>query len=68
MMLGGKAGEQALAEAMKKMLGLVNKPHGYSITSISDPMVKVPTQILVRKVMWKCCSNEISVLVLDLEA
>jgi len=59
MMFGEKGGKQALEEAMKEKLKLVKKPRGYAISSISDPVVKVATQILVGKVMRKCCKDEL---------
>ena len=66
MIFGGKGGEQALAEAMKEKFKLVKKPRGYAISSISDPVVKVATQILAGKVMRKCHTDEVPVLVVAL--
>ena len=43
MIFGGKGGEQALAKSMKEKFKLVKKPHGYAISSIYDPTVKVAT-------------------------
>jgi len=60
MMFGRKGGKQALAKAMKEKFKLVKKPRGYAISSISDPEVTVATQILVGKVMRKCCVDEVS--------
>ena len=65
-MFGGKVGELALAEAMKKKFGLVKMSCGYAITSISDPTVKVATYILVGKVMRKCHSDEVPMLIMAL--
>jgi len=48
-----KTSEHDLTERMKKKFNLVKKPHEYSITSITNPMVKISTQILVGKVMRK---------------
>lgn len=59
MIFGGKGGEQALVEAMKEKFKLVKKSHGYAISSICDPVVKVATYILVGKVMRKCRANEV---------
>lgn len=44
---------------MKEKFKLVNKPHGYSMSNIYDPTMKVETQILAGNVMWKCCANEV---------
>ena len=44
---------------MKEKFKLVNKPHKYVISIICDPSMKVETQILVGKVMWKCRTNEV---------
>lgn len=41
MIFGGKGGEQALAESMKEKFKLVNKSHGYAISTICDLVVKV---------------------------
>lgn len=60
MIFDGKGGEQVLAESMKEKFKLVKKPHGYAISSICNPFVKVVTQILVGKVMRKCCIDELS--------
>lgn len=63
----GKGGELALAEAMKKKFKL-EKKRGYAISSISNPAVKVETQILAGKVMRKCCTDEVPVPVIVLMA
>jgi len=68
MIFGGKGGEQALMESMKEKFKLVKKPHGYAISSICDPTVKVTTQILEWKVMRKCRANEVLALVVTLAA
>lgn len=67
-MFGRKGGEQALVDAMKEKFRLVKKPHGYAISRISDPTVKVANQILAGKVMRKCRANEVSVPVITLVA
>lgn len=41
MIFGGKGGEQALAKSMKEKFKLVKNPHGYIISSICNPLVKV---------------------------
>lgn len=51
MIFRGKGDEQALAESMKEKFKLVNKPHGYAISGIYDPTVKVEVHILAGKVM-----------------
>ena len=43
---------------MKEKFKLV-KSRGYAISSICNPTVKVETQILARKVMRKCCVDEV---------
>jgi len=68
MIFGGKGGEQALVESMKEKFKLVKKPRGYAISSICDPAVKVAMQILARKVMRKCCADEVSMPVVTLAA
>ena len=40
---GGKTSERDLAKKMKEKFKLVKKPHEYSITSITDPVVKIST-------------------------
>ena len=46
---GIKEGKCGLAERMKDKFKLVKELHGYSISSITDPVIKVATQILARK-------------------
>jgi len=46
MEFGGKVGENVLTEVIKEKLKLVKKLRGYTISSISNPVVKVVTQIL----------------------
>lgn len=60
MMFIGKVGKQTLVETMKKKYGLVNKSCSYAITRIFDPVVKVATQILIRKVTRKRHSDEVT--------
>lgn len=45
---------------MKEKFNLMKKLHGYAISSIYDPAVKVATQILARKLMRKCHVDEVS--------
>jgi len=59
MIFGGKGSEQALVELMKEKFKLVKKSHGYTISRICDPVVKVETQILVGKVMQKCRTDQV---------
>lgn len=68
MAFGRKANEHALAEVMKEKLKLLKKPRDYSISSIYDHAVKVATQILAGKVMWKCCTDEVSAPMINLAA
>jgi len=44
---------------MKKKYKLAKKKRGYAISSISDKVVKVATQILAGKVMNKCCADKV---------
>lgn len=57
---GRMTGECDLAEKMKDKFKFVKKPRGYSISSITDPIVKVATKILACKVMQKCRTDEVS--------
>ena len=54
MAFDGKTGERDLAMRMKDKFKLAKKLCGYSISSITNPTVKVATQILVGKIMRKC--------------
>jgi len=65
---GGKTSECDLAENMKDKFKLVKKLHGHSTTNISDPTVKVTTQILVGKVMRKCHADKVLTRVVSLVA
>lgn len=65
---GGKTSKRDLTEKMKNKFKLVKKPRGYSITSITDPVVKVSTQILASKVTRKCCVDKVSAPVVSLAA
>jgi len=58
----------ALTDAMKKKFGLLNKLRGYPITIISDRAVKMATQILARKVMQNCHSDEVRIPIVALVA
>ena len=68
MMFGRKGDEQALLEDIKEKFNLVKKLRRYAISSISDPVVKVDTHILVGKVMRRCCAEEVSTPVVALAA
>jgi len=57
----GKSDDLAIAKAMKEKFKLEKKKRGYAIFSISNPAVKVATQILPGKVMRKCCADEVHV-------
>ena len=54
----GKSDDLAIAEAMKKKYKLARTKRGYAISSISDKVVKMTTQILAGKVMRKCRADE----------
>jgi len=60
--------ERNLIEKMKEKFKLVKKPHGYSITSITNPAVQVATQIIAGKVMRKCHADEVLAPVISLAA
>lgn len=64
--LGRKTGKRDLAERMTDKFKLVKKLHGYSISSINSPVVKVDAQILVGKIMRKCHVDEVPTLVVSL--
>jgi len=66
MAIAGKSGCLALAEAMKKKYKLQKKKRGYAINNIKDKWVCVATQFLARKVIRKCRSDEVPVLVVVL--
>lgn len=68
MIFGKKGSEKALAEGMKEKLKLVKKSRGYAISGISEPAIKVTTQILVGKEMRKCRIDEVPALVVALAA
>lgn len=66
MAFGEKTGERDLVEAMKDKFKLTKKPCGYTITSITDRMMKVAMQILVGKIMRKCHVDKMSAPVVAL--
>lgn len=68
MAFGGKTGECDLTEKIKDKFKLVKKLCGYSISIITDPIVKVDTQILVGKIMRKCRIDEVRTLDVSLAA
>lgn len=65
---GGKTSERDIEEKMKDKFKLMKKLHGYSITSITDPTVKIATQILASKIMRKCHADEVTMPVISLAA
>jgi len=68
MAFGRKKSEHDLVEAMKDKFKLAKKLCGYTITSITNPVVKVVTQIFARKIMWKCPADEVPTPVVALAA
>lgn len=64
----GKGGELDLAKVMKKKFKLEKKKWGYAISNINNPTVKVATQILQGKVIWKCRADEVPMPVIALVA
>lgn len=55
----GKGSDLTLAESMKAKYKLEKKRTGYVISSIKDNVVHVVTQLLARKVMRKCRTDEV---------
>lgn len=54
-----KSSDLAIAEVMKKKYKMEKKKRGYVISSIKSIVVKVATQILAGKLMWKCHVDEV---------
>jgi len=48
-----------IVETIKKKFKLEKKKRRYVISSINNTAVKVATQILAGKVMWKCRTDEV---------
>jgi len=63
-----KMSKHNLAGKMKDKFKIEKKSRRYSVTSIIDPVMKISTQILVRKVMKKCHADEVLTLVIPLTA
>ena len=59
MIFGCKGGEMVRTESMKEKFKLVKNLHGYAISSICNPVVKVTMQILAGKVMRNYRANEV---------
>jgi len=51
---------------MKEKFKLEKTKRGYAISRINNKVVKVATQILAGKVMQKCCTDEVPMLVIAL--
>lgn len=66
MEIADKSGDVRMTKTMKKKYKMEKWQRGYSIDNISDKAVHIATQLLVRKVMWKCCSNEVPLIVVAL--
>ena len=62
----GKTGEHDLVERMKDKFKLVKNLRGYSISSITDPTVKVAIHILAGKIMRKGHADEVPLPVVSL--
>lgn len=62
----GKGSDLALAKAMKMKYKLEKKKTSYPISNIKDKVVRMATQILAGRVMWKCHVDEVSVSVATL--
>ena len=58
----GKGSDLAITEAMKTKYKLEKKKRGYAISNIKDKAVRVATQVLVGKVMHKCCTDKVPAL------
>ena len=63
---GGKADECNLIERMKDKFKHVRKPCRYSISSITNPAVKVVAEILAGKIMKKCRTDKVPTLIVSL--
>ena len=68
MTFGEKMSEHDLAIRIKDKFKLAKKPHGYSISSRTNPAIKVATQILARKIMRKWRVDEVLTPVVSLVA
>lgn len=65
---GGKTSECDLTKKIKDKFKLVKMPCKYSISSITNPVVKVATQILAGKISQKCCTDKVPTPVVSLVA
>jgi len=65
---GGKTSKRDLAEKMNDKFKLVKKSCMYSITSITDPVVKISMKILAGKVLRKCRTDKVPAPVVSLAA
>lgn len=63
---GRKTSQCDLAKKMKDKFKLKKKSCRYSITSITNPAMRISTQILVGKVMIKCHADEVLAPVVSL--
>lgn len=57
--IAGRSSNLALGEAMKNKYKLEKKKRSYAIASIKDRGIRVATQLLAKKVMRKCCADEV---------
>lgn len=62
----GKSSDLAITEAVNKKYKLEKKKRGYAISSIKNKVVKLATQILASKVIYKCFTDEVPMLVVAL--
>lgn len=56
----------AIAEAMNRKYKMEKKKRGYTISNIKEKALCMVTQILVGKVMYKCCTDEVPALMVAL--
>jgi len=64
----GKDHDRTVAENMKKKYSLVKGNRGYDIKLIRNQVVCFIAYILARKIMRKCCANEVPTLAVSLAA
>lgn len=62
----GKSQEKKLIDQMKSDFGLIKKSSGYAVSSINDEDVQFSASILDRKMMRKCCIDEVLAPVVSL--
>lgn len=64
--IAGKSSDMALIETIKAKCKLEKRKRGYIIASIKSQGVRIATQLLVGKLLRKCCTNEVPTYVISL--